>query len=117
MSENNNNNEFNKEYSDSSFWSKVKKYAIMAGREIIEKALILYYCLQDSDTPAWAKGIIISALGYFIFPLDAIPDMTPAVGYADDLGVLAGALASVAVHIKDEHKKQALEQLEIWFGK
>ena len=42
MSENNNNNEFNKEYSDSSFWSKVKKYAIMAGREIIEKALILY---------------------------------------------------------------------------
>lgn len=28
--------------------------------------------------------MIIGTLGYFIVPLDAIPDMTPVVGYGDD---------------------------------
>ena len=114
---NNNNNEFSKHYDDDSFWKKIRDFAITAGREVIEKGLILYYCLQDPDTPVWAKGTIIGALGYFILPLDAIPDMTPVVGYSDDLGVLVMALASVAVHIKDEHKQQAIKKLEIWFGK
>ena len=31
------------EYSDNSFWDKVKSFAIIAGREVIEKALWLYY--------------------------------------------------------------------------
>ena len=114
---NNNNNEFSKHYDDDSFWQKIRDFAITAGREVLEKALTLYYCLQDPDTPAWAKSIIVGALGYFIFPLDAIPDITPVVGYSDDLGVLAMALAAVAIHIKDEHKQQAIEQLERWFGK
>ena len=52
---------------------------IKAGKEVIEKALILYYCLQDDDTPAWAKTTIIGALGYFISPIDAIPDLVPVV--------------------------------------
>ena len=117
MSDNNNNNEFSKHYDDDSFWQKIRDFAITAGREVLEKAITLYYCLQDPDTPAWAKSIIVGALGYFIFPLDAIPDITPVVGYSDDLGVLAMALAAVAIHIKDEHKQQAIEQLERWFGK
>ena len=96
--------------------NKVKKYAIEAGKEIIEKALILYYCLIDPDTPAWAKTVIIGALGYFIVPLDAIPDFTPVVGYSDDLGALAIAFAIVAAHIKSEHKEMAQEKLKVWFG-
>ncbi|WP_211605080.1 YkvA family protein [Vreelandella arcis] len=48
----------------------------------------------------WAKTTIYGALGYFISPVDAIPDLAPIVGYADDIGVLAGALAMVAAHIK-----------------
>lgn len=89
MSEQAPENEFSKEYSDEKFWNKVKKYAVKAGKEVVLKALTMYYTMQDKDTPKWAKGVIIGALGYFIFPLDAIPDMTPVVGYADDLGVLA----------------------------
>ena len=111
------NDDFSKEYSEDSFWAKVKDFAIKAGKEVIEKALILYYCLQDSDTPAWAKAAIIAALGYFISPIDAIPDLIPVVGFADDLGVLAAALATVAVYIKEEHKEQAQEKIKIWFEK
>lgn len=110
-------NEFSKEYSEENFWNKVKKFALKAGKEVIVRALTLYFCLQDKDTPLWAKGVIVSALGYFICPLDAIPDITPVVGYSDDLGVLAAAFATVAVYIKEEHKKRAEETWKNWFGR
>ncbi len=114
MSEENIN--YSNEYSEDSFWSKIKRFATKAGKEVIERALILYFCFLDGDTPAWAKGVIVAALGYFISPVDAIPDVTPVVGYADDLGALIGAAAAVAVHIKKEHMNKAKEKLVEWFN-
>jgi len=111
----NQTNEYSKEFSDEGFWQKVKKYALVAGKEVIEKALTLYYCMQDKDTPAWAKAIILSAVGYFILPLDAIPDFVPIVGYADDLGALVAASGMVALHIKEGHINKAKEKLKQWF--
>jgi len=112
----NNSDDFSKEYKESSFWGKIKTYAIDAGKDVIEKALTLYYCLLDGDTPVWAKTVIVGALGYFIVPIDAIPDLTPIVGYSDDLGALVSALAIVATHIKPEHKTKAQEKLKDWFS-
>jgi len=108
--------DYSKEYSEKSFWKKVRNFAIKAGREVIEKALMMYYCLKDGDTPVWAKTVIVGALGYFIAPLDAIPDLTPMVGFTDDLGALAAAFAIVAAHIKSDHKQMAKEKLKVWFG-
>ena len=68
------------DYSDASFWDKVRNYATSAGREVIETALKLYYCAQDNDTPAWAKSVILGALAYFILPADAVMDLLPG-GY------------------------------------
>ncbi len=107
---------FGDDFSEGSFWEKIKKFAIKAGKELIEKALILYYCLQDKDTPAWAKGVIVGALGYFIAPMDAIPDLTPVVGFADDLGALILATSTVAAHIKKTHIEDAKAKLKEWFN-
>ena len=107
---------FAKEYSERSFWEKVRGFARAAGEGVLEPALKLFYASQDAETPAWAKAVIYSALGYFISPLDAIPDMTPIVGYADDLGVLVAAVATVAAHIKPQHTQRAKETLREWFG-
>lgn len=109
-------NKFVKEYSEDSFWDKAKRYAKEAGEAVLEPALKLYYAAQDPDTPAWAKTTIYGALGYFIFPIDAVADITPLVGYVDDLGVLVSATATVAAHVKDEHAKKAKETLKQWFG-
>jgi uncharacterized membrane protein YkvA (DUF1232 family) len=117
MTEQNEMNEFGKEYSDENFWKKVKKYAKVAGSEVIDKALRLYYALMDKDTPVWAKSIIVGTLAYFISPIDAIPDAIPVAGYADDLGAIAAALAMVAAHIKPEHIAAAKDKAEQWFGK
>ncbi|MEE9293105.1 MAG: DUF1232 domain-containing protein, partial [Acidobacteriota bacterium] len=49
-------------------------------------------------------------------PIDAIPDIIPAVGYADDLGALAVAIATLTAYINPEVKEQARRKLEEWFG-
>lgn len=105
------------EFSEDGFWKKVGDFAKQAGREAIEKALTLYYAFQDPQVPAWAKAVIVGALGYFISPLDAIPDLVPAIGYADDVGVMVAALAAIAVHVSDETKRKAAEKVAEWFDK
>ena len=108
--------DYAKQYSEEKYWDKVKKNALCAGSVVIEKSLCIFAALKDKDTPAWAKTVIIGSLGYFISPIDAIPDITPLVGFADDLGALTIAFATVATHIKDEHVEQAKKTMTKWFG-
>ncbi len=109
-------NEFEAAYSEKNFRDKLAHYAKAAGKEVVEKALLLFYAAQEEKAPAWAKGTIAAALGYFIVPLDAVADLTPAVGYADDLGVLVLALAAVATYINDDVRARAAEKIREWFG-
>jgi len=110
-------------YSDEKFQKKIAKFANMAWKAVLRPALILYYAARDKRTPELARATMFGALGYFISPLDAILDITPAVGYTDDLWVLATATAVVAAHIKEEHIEKAEETLNHfeetlsrWFG-
>src|SRR5689334_742367 len=80
--------EFAGEYSAERFHEKLARHAKRAGSQVVEKALWLYYAAEDPQSPKWAKGIILGALGYFIVPFDGVPDLLLGVGYTDDLGVL-----------------------------
>lgn len=108
--------DYEQAYTEANFWQKLKRFAQAAGKEVVEKALLLYYAGQEEDAPAWAKATIVASLGYFIAPLDAIVDLTPAIGYADDLGVLALALAAVATYINDDVRDKAALKITQWFG-
>jgi uncharacterized membrane protein YkvA (DUF1232 family) len=108
--------DFKAHYSDSGFWEKLKGYAKVAGKAALEPALKMYYSAIDSDTPLWAKTAIYGALGYFISPINAIPDVLPLVGYTDDIGILVAAAATVAAYIKEEHVKKARNTLRQWFN-
>lgn len=105
------------DYTEENFWDKLKKFARGAGKDVVEKALTLYYAAQRPETPIWAKTVIYSALAYFILPTDAIPDITPIAGYADDLGALAAALTTVAMCITPDVRKDAKQKTQDWFGK
>ncbi len=102
-------------FSENSFWSKIGKTVATAGREVIEKALWLYYAAQRPETPVWVKTAIFGALSYFIMPIDAIPDFLPG-GYVDDLGVLTAALGTAAAYINNDVKHKATVKLRTWFG-
>lgn len=103
-------------FEEESLWEKIKSVAQKVGKELLVLVLTLYYCLNDDDTPLWARSVIIGALLYFISPVDAIPDFLPG-GYVDDIGVLAGAAATVAAHIKPKHRERANEWVDNLFGK
>ncbi len=103
-------------YSEENFWTQLKNFALTAGREVVEKALILYYVTQNPKVPAWAKTVIIGALTYFISPLDAVPDILPGLGFTDDLGLLLAAIATVSLYINAETKEQAKQKMKDGFG-
>lgn len=111
MSEN-----YSKHYSEKNFWEKICKYTLQIGQVTVQKALTLYYVGIDPKTPKWAKGVVVAALGYLIFPLDAIPDLTPFAGYADDAGAIATAMASILVSIDESHLIKADQKMQEWFG-
>jgi len=107
---------YNESYSETRFWRKLSRFAVSAGREVVEKALFLFYAAQRPETPAWAKAVAVGALGYFILPADALPDIAPVIGYTDDLGILGLALATIAVYVDDGVRWRTQKTLKRWFG-
>ena len=104
------------EISSVTFWRKLRGMVAIAGRKTLFSSLVLFNCLKDRDTPAWARGVIVGALGYLILPTDLIPDMLPGAGYSDDWSTIVVALGTVAAYIKETHKLRAKEQLDKLFG-
>ena len=105
-------------YSEDSFWDKVEKVAEMAAKiakGILSKAFVLYYAAKDEETPEWASVVAFSALAYFVMPIDVIPDFLP-IGFSDDISVLAGAIVTIAMHVKRKHRKHADEKMDELFG-
>jgi len=107
---------FRKHYSEASFLDKLKRVAKMAGMKVVYPALLLQYMMKSDDVSLKTKLIISAALGYFILPIDFIPDFAPLLGFADDLGVLLLILRKMATSITPEIKKNAREHLRKWFG-
>ena len=103
-------------FSLSGFWRVLGKLANRGGRKLIILAMTLFHCLNDPETPAWAKSVILGALGYLIFPLDFIPDAILGAGFTDDWSVILSAVATVATHIKDEHKAKAAAVADRFLG-
>lgn len=108
-------NDFKKHFSGSRFWKKLSNKAKAIGRDLVFSALVLYYTLQKPTLPPWARAKIVGAIGYLLFPVDAIPDWWPG-GYVDDAGVIALAIGAVAIHITADIKDKARDKLRDWFG-
>ena len=104
-------------FDDVTLWDKITKQASKAGRDVIEKVLVLYFAATSSNTPVWAKCVIFAALTYFILPFDAIPDVILGVGYSDDLACLVASMGTVSAFISSECKEKANVKIYEWFDK
>src|SRR5215218_6830977 len=91
------------------FWDKLKR---VAGKvPFAEDLVAAYFCATDPSTPSRVKLILLGAIAYFVFPTDAIADILPLIGFADDAAVLAAAITQVAGSITEEHKEMARKTL------
>ncbi|WP_425286889.1 YkvA family protein [Microvirga vignae] len=91
------------------FWDKLKR---VAGKiPFAEDLVAAFYCATDSKTPSRVKLILLGAITYFVLPLDAVSDLLPLIGFADDAAVLAAAITQVAGSITEEHRAKARKTL------
>lgn len=103
-------------YDVEKFWKKLRRSLRRMGAKAVYYALLLYYALQDPQISRKDKGMILGALGYFLLPLDLMPDFLPAIGYTDDIAALAFAVYKVINCITPLVKGQAEAKVYEWFG-
>ena len=95
-------------YSDNRFWKKVERVAKKVGATVLLPVFTLYYMLQDDKVSLQHKAYIVGALGYFILPIDLIPDgILPVIGCTDDIAVMTLVLKLVKDSITPEIKARA----------
>ena len=105
--------EYEKDYSEESFWNKIKEFGLKIGAKPIYVALLLYYALPKASLIN--KAIIIGALGYLICPFDIIPDAIPFIGFMDDIAILMFVYHRVKSNIDDEIKNKAKNKFKSIF--
>jgi uncharacterized membrane protein YkvA (DUF1232 family) len=74
----------------------------------------LYLSCRDPKVPWRAKAVILLTIGYFLSPIDLIPDFIPVIGQIDDL-IIVPAGISLAVKmipksVMEENRRRAREQ-------
>lgn len=103
-------------FSESGLWKKISLHGTKLGQQTMYSILLLYYAFKRKETPLWAKNIVIGVLGYLISPIDFIPDLTPIIGYTDDVSILGFGLVTIACYVDDGVRTAARKKLATWFS-
>lgn len=99
-------------YSDNRLWKKIERVAKKVGATVLLPVFTLYYMLQDDKVSLQHKAYIVGALGYFILPIDLIPDgVLPVIGFTDDIAVMTLVLKLVKDSITPEIKARANQRV------
>ena len=62
------------------------------------------------------KAMIIGTLGYFVLPVDLLPDAIAGMGYTDDIAAITATITALASCITEDIQNEAKEQLRNVFG-
>jgi uncharacterized membrane protein YkvA (DUF1232 family) len=65
-------------------WENLKRWA----RAMESDGLTLWFCCKHPGTPLLPKILALLVVGYFLSPIDLIPDFIPILGYLDELILL-----------------------------
>lgn len=65
-------------------WQRLKRWA----RELEGEGLTLWFCCRHPGMPLLPKLLALLVVGYFLSPIDLIPDFIPVLGYLDELILL-----------------------------
>ena len=65
-------------------WQRLKRWAL----ELENEGLTLWFCCRHPGMPLVPKLLALLVVGYFLSPIDLIPDFIPVLGYLDELILL-----------------------------
>jgi len=91
------------------FWRTTRR----AARQIpfMDELVAAYFCALDNRTPLRVRGTLLAALGYFVLPVDLVPDFLIGFGFTDDVAVLTAAITAIRKHITPAHRAAASKAL------
>lgn len=62
-------------------WEQIKRWA----RQLESEGMALWFSCRHPGMPWLPKIFALLVVGYFLSPIDLIPDFIPVIGYLDDL--------------------------------
>lgn len=65
-------------------WERLKSWA----RALEDDGITLWFCCRHRDMPWLPRILALLVVGYFLSPIDLIPDFIPVLGYLDELVLL-----------------------------
>lgn len=69
-------------------WERLKRWA----RALEADGLTLWFCCRHPGMPLLPKLLALLVVGYFLSPIDLIPDFIPVLGYLDELILLPAGI-------------------------
>ena len=107
---------YEKYFSENELLQKIGKLGKSIGATVLYPVFLLFNLLKSGDINLKEKAMIIGTLGYFILPVDLLPDAIVGVGYADDAAALTAAVTALASCITEDIQNESKEQLRKIFG-
>ena len=102
-------------YNPKRLFEKIRVMAKKLGVKIVYLIMILYYATFDKNLPLRDRMMVLAALGYFILPIDVIPDALPG-GFADDGAALLYVVKHIWSNLSPETMRKAKSRLKEWFS-
>lgn len=107
---------YEKHFSESELFSKIKKVGRSIGATVLYPVLLLFNLLKSEEVNLKEKTMIVGTLGYFILPIDLLPDALVGVGYTDDAAALMAVLTALASCINSSIQQTSKAQLKDLLG-
>ncbi len=93
-------------------WQRVKSWA----RTLKSDGMTLWFCCRHPQMPWLPKIFALLVVGYFLSPIDLIPDFIPVLGYLDELILLPGCIYLILRMVPPAVLTEARAQATQWIA-
>ena len=93
-------------------WDKLKRWA----RALENDGLTLWFCCRHRDMPWLPRILAFVVVGYFLSPIDLIPDFIPVLGYLDELVLLPLSIYLILKLVPDPVLTDCRAQAAAWIA-
>ena len=93
-------------------WQRIKSWA----RTLKNDGMTLWFCCRHPQLPWLPKMFALLVVGYFLSPIDLIPDFIPVLGYLDELILLPGCIYLILRMVPPAVLNEARAQATQWIA-
>ena len=93
-------------------WQRIKSWA----HTLKNDGMTLWFCCRHPQMPWLAKIFALLVVGYFLSPIDLIPDFIPVLGYLDELILLPSCIYLILRMVPPAVLTEARAQATQWIA-